>query len=56
MLLAAKPRGTEADPFPASGMSGGEIEVLDYCGMREYEIAFNDFEVAADGLLGGVQD
>jgi (2S)-methylsuccinyl-CoA dehydrogenase len=52
MLLAEKPRGTEADPFPAPGMSGGEIEVLGYRGMREYELVFDGFEVAADGLLG----
>jgi (2S)-methylsuccinyl-CoA dehydrogenase len=55
MLLAKKPRGTEADPFPAKGMSGGEIAVLGYRGMREYDIAFDDFEVPADGLLGGVE-
>ncbi|MGN6572655.1 MAG: acyl-CoA dehydrogenase family protein, partial [Pseudolabrys sp.] len=28
MLLAEKPRGTDANPFPAKGMSGTEIEVL----------------------------
>ncbi|WP_018700099.1 acyl-CoA dehydrogenase family protein [Amorphus coralli] len=55
MLLAEKPRGTDADPFPADGMSGGEIEVLGYRGMKEYEIAFDGFEVAADALLGGVE-
>ena len=55
MLLAPKPRGTEADPFPASGMTGTEIHVLGYRGMREYEIAFEGFEVPADGLLGGVE-
>jgi (2S)-methylsuccinyl-CoA dehydrogenase len=55
MLLAEKPRGTEADPFPAKGMSGGEIAVLGYRGMREYDIAFDGFEVPADGLLGGVE-
>jgi len=53
MFLAAKPRGVEGDPFPAPGMSGGEIEVLGYRGMREYELAFDDFAVAGDGLLGG---
>ena len=53
MLLAEKPRGSDADPFPAPGMTGGEIEVLGYRGMKEYEIAFDDFEVAEDGLLGG---
>src|SRR5262249_51068567 len=54
MLLAEKPRGTDADPFPAAGMSGTEIEVLGYRGMREYEIAFDGFEVAAAGLVGGI--
>ena len=55
MLLAQKPRGTDAEPFPAKGMSGGEIEVLGYRGMKEYEIAFDDFEVPAGQLLGGVE-
>src|SRR5215470_10192174 len=55
MLLAEKPRGTDADPFPAPGMSGTEIEVLGYRGMKEYEIAFDGFEVKADNLLGGVE-
>ncbi|WP_083206491.1 acyl-CoA dehydrogenase family protein [Stappia indica] len=54
MFLAQKPRGTDADPFPAPGMSGGEIEVLGYRGMKEYEIAFDGFEVAHENLLGGV--
>ncbi|MEJ1161894.1 acyl-CoA dehydrogenase family protein [Prosthecomicrobium sp. N25] len=55
MLLAPKPRGTDAEPFPAKGMSGGEIEVLGYRGMKEYEIAFDGFEVPAGNLLGGVE-
>jgi len=55
MFLAEKPRGSDAEPFPAEGMSGGEIEVLGYRGMKEYEIAFDGFRVAADGLLGGVE-
>ncbi len=53
MFLAEKPRGTDDDPFPAQGMTGGEIPVLGYRGMKEYEIAFDDFEVPADALLGG---
>jgi len=53
MFLAEKPRGSDADPFPAAGMSGGEIEVLGYRGMKEYEIAFDAFFVPADALLGG---
>jgi (2S)-methylsuccinyl-CoA dehydrogenase len=55
MLLAPKPRGTDATPFPAQGMSGTEIEVLGYRGMKEYEIAFDGFEVPAENLLGGVE-
>jgi (2S)-methylsuccinyl-CoA dehydrogenase len=55
MFLAAKPRGSDADPFPAQGMSGGEIEVLGYRGMKEYEIAFDGFRVPAESLLGGVE-
>ena len=55
MLLAEKPRGSDADPFPAEGMSGGEIEVLGYRGMKEYEISFDGFEVPAAQLLGGVE-
>jgi (2S)-methylsuccinyl-CoA dehydrogenase len=53
MMLAEKPRGSDDDPFPAKGMSGSEIEVLGYRGMKEYEIAFDGFEVAAENLLGG---
>ena len=53
MLLAEKPRGSDEEPFPADGMTGGEIEVLGYRGMKEYEIAFDDFEVKAENLLGG---
>jgi (2S)-methylsuccinyl-CoA dehydrogenase len=55
MFLAEKPRGTDADPFPAEGMSGGEIEVLGYRGMKEYEISFDGFAVPAANLLGGVE-
>jgi (2S)-methylsuccinyl-CoA dehydrogenase len=52
MFLAEKPRGTVADPFPADGMSGGEIRVLGYRGMKEYEIGFDGFAVKAESLLG----
>jgi (2S)-methylsuccinyl-CoA dehydrogenase len=53
MLLAEKPRGDDSNPFPAKGMTGGEIEVLGYRGMKEFEIGFDDFEVPAANLLGG---
>jgi len=55
MLLAEKPRGDDRNPFPAEGMSGTEIEVLGYRGMKEYEIAFDGFAVKAENLLGGVE-
>jgi (2S)-methylsuccinyl-CoA dehydrogenase len=55
MLLAEKPRGDDRNPFPVKGMSGTEIEVLGYRGMKEYEIAFDGFEVKAENLLGGVE-
>lgn len=55
MLLAEKPRGTESNPFPADGMTGGEIRVLGYRGMKEYELGFDGFAVPAGNLLGGVE-
>jgi (2S)-methylsuccinyl-CoA dehydrogenase len=55
MLLAPKQRGDNANPFPTPGMSGGEIEVIGYRGMKEYEIGFDGFKVPADNLLGGVE-
>jgi (2S)-methylsuccinyl-CoA dehydrogenase len=55
MFLAPKPRGDDNDPFPAEGMSGTEIPVLGYRGMKEYEIAFDGFAVPAEGLLGGIE-
>lgn len=53
MFLAEKTPGTDADPFPTPGMTGGEIEVLGYRGMKEYELGFDGFKVKADNLLGG---
>lgn len=53
LFLARKPRGDDQNPFPAKGMSGSEIEVLGYRGMKEFEIAFDGFEVEASDLLGG---
>jgi (2S)-methylsuccinyl-CoA dehydrogenase len=53
MFLAPKPRGKDGQPFPAKGMTGGEIEVLGYRGMKEYEIGFDGFAVPHANLLGG---
>ena len=55
MLLAPKPRGDDDNHFPVKGMTGGEIEVLGYRGMKEYEIGFDGFEVPAANILGGVE-
>lgn len=55
MLLVPKPRGTDGDPFPAEGMSGSEIEVLGYRGMREYALQFDGLRAPGDALLGGEQ-
>jgi len=53
MFLAEKTPGTEYDPFPTDGMTGGEIEVLGYRGMQEHELAFDNFHVKGENLLGG---
>ncbi len=55
MFLAEKTPGTDADPFPTPGMTGGEIEVLGYRGMKEYELGFDGFRVKGENLLGGVE-
>ena len=52
MFIAEKTPGTDADPFPTPGMTGGEIEVLGYRGMKEYELGFDQFHVKGDNLLG----
>ena len=53
MFLAEKTPGTDEDPFPTPGMTGGEIEVLGYRGMKEYELGFDGFKVKGENLLGG---
>ena len=55
MLIAEKPRGSDEEPFPVEGLSGGEIEVLGYRGMKEYELSFENFEVPEKNLLGEVE-
>lgn len=53
MFLAEKTPGDDAAPFPDAGITGGEIEVLGYRGMKEYELGFDDFPVPGANLLGG---
>jgi (2S)-methylsuccinyl-CoA dehydrogenase len=52
MFLVEKPRGNCENPFPMDGMSGSEIEVLGYRGMKEYEIALDGIKVSKKNLLG----
>jgi (2S)-methylsuccinyl-CoA dehydrogenase len=53
MFLAEKTPGSDENPFPTEGMTGGEIEVLGYRGMKEYELGFDGFKVKEENLLGG---
>jgi len=55
MFLAEKTPGDDDTPFPTEGMTGSEIEVLGYRGMKEYELAFDGFVVDKKNLLGGVE-
>ncbi|MEY4983005.1 MAG: hypothetical protein RIR62_1271, partial [Pseudomonadota bacterium] len=55
MFLAEKTPGTDETPFVDAGLSGGEIEVLGYRGMKEYTVNFDDFRVKGANLLGGVE-
>ncbi|MCK0140453.1 acyl-CoA dehydrogenase family protein [Aliiroseovarius sp. F47248L] len=53
MFLAEKQPGDDDNPFPTEGMTGGEIEVLGYRGMKEFELGFDGFKVKGENLLGG---
>jgi (2S)-methylsuccinyl-CoA dehydrogenase len=53
MFLAEKTPGTDEQPWQDPGISGGEIEVLGYRGMKEYTVNFDDFKVKGENLLGG---
>ncbi|MDZ4063440.1 MAG: acyl-CoA dehydrogenase family protein, partial [Coriobacteriia bacterium] len=55
MFLASKTRGTDEVEFPDEGITGTEIKVLGYRGMKEYELSFDGFAVDAGGLLGQVE-
>jgi (2S)-methylsuccinyl-CoA dehydrogenase len=55
MLLAEKTPGTDEVPFVDDGLSGGEIEVLGYRGMKEYTVNFDDFHVKGENLLGDTE-
>ncbi len=55
MFLAEKTPGTDEEPWQDPGISGGEIEVLGYRGMKEYTLNFDDFKVKGENLLGGTE-
>lgn len=55
ILLAEKPRGSEERPFHVPGLSGSEIPVIGYRGMKQYELTFDEFQVPVSGLLGGTE-
>jgi len=55
MFLAEKTPGTDEAPWQDPGISGGEIEVLGYRGMKEYTVNFDDFRVKGENLLGGTE-
>ncbi|MGJ3627904.1 acyl-CoA dehydrogenase family protein [Sphingomonas sp. MMS24-JH45] len=55
MMLATKERMTSEDPFPDDGLTGSEIEVLGYRGIKEYVLSFDGFAVEDSGLLGGIE-
>lgn len=58
MFLAEKTRRNgeagEAE-FVDNGLTGTEIKVLGYRGMKEYELSFDGFKVSKDALLGGAE-
>jgi (2S)-methylsuccinyl-CoA dehydrogenase len=53
MFLAEKAPGDASEDFPDAGLSGTEIKVLGYRGMKEYELSFDGFRMPAEALLGG---
>jgi (2S)-methylsuccinyl-CoA dehydrogenase len=53
MFLAEKRPAAHDAEFPDAGVSGSEIKVLGYRGMKEYELSFDGFCVPNDALLGG---
>ncbi len=55
MFLAEKTPAGDGAAFPDTGLTGTEIGVLGYRGMKEYELGFDAFPVPAGNLLGGVE-
>ena len=58
IFLVPKTRctGENGEPeFVDEGLTGTEIKVLGYRGMKEYELSFDNFAVKGAALLGGVE-
>lgn len=55
MFLVDKSRSSTTEEFPDPGLSGSEIDVLAYRGMKEYNLAFDHYEVPVSAALGGVE-
>jgi (2S)-methylsuccinyl-CoA dehydrogenase len=55
MFLVAKQRGTSQEPFPDKGISGNEIRVLGYRGLKEYVLSFDDLPLTPGSLLGDIE-
>ena len=55
-MFLAKSRAARMKIRPRQGMSGGEIEVLGYRGMKEYEIAFDGFDVPRRTCWAALKD
>ena len=56
IILSKKTRGNLNNFFPDDSITGTEIKVLGYRGMKEFEIRLENFPVPKSGLLGDIED
>ena len=56
IFLASKKEGSKNNLFPDQSISGTEIKVLGYRGMKEYEIRLENLEVKDNALLGEIEN
>jgi (2S)-methylsuccinyl-CoA dehydrogenase len=55
MMLGEKARVEDAKTWTVPGIEAGELPVIGYRGMKEYELNFDGFFVPEENLLGGVE-
>jgi (2S)-methylsuccinyl-CoA dehydrogenase len=55
MFLVEKQRGTSQQAFPDEGISGDEIRVLGYRGLKEYVLSFDNLKLTENALLGEIE-